>query len=75
MMIGTEYRSTHFFPTWGEFDPTLENVVALICLLVFRETNAFKIVLDDTDEKELEALKTMPTLGRTHQTRAPTRCD
>lgn len=44
-----------FVAAWKEFGLSLENVVALTCLPMFRETNAIKIILGKTDEKKLEA--------------------
>lgn len=48
---------THsFIVAWGELSPTLEVIVALTCLPMFGETDAIKIILNETDGKKLEAL-------------------
>lgn len=53
-----------FIAIWGEFGPTLKDVVALTWLPMFGEVKVIEIprdseeiVLDDTDKKKLEALK------------------
>lgn len=45
----------------GEFGPTLEDVTALTCLPMFGDTNTSRVILNETSEKNLEALN-MPIL-------------
>lgn len=45
-------KSHTFTPTWGR--PTLEDIVDLMCLPMFGESQATGIILNEKDKKKLE---------------------
>lgn len=68
-----------FIVAWGEFSPTLEDVVALSSFPIFEERRTIKlpgdpkeIALDKSDKKKLEALtKALSDSKYTNRARMP----
>lgn len=54
-MISHYSIKAHTFAQPGVNWPTLEDVVALTCLQMFRKANFIKIVLGKADEKKIDA--------------------
>lgn len=51
-----EHRDQHFIGSWGEFGPSLEDVVVLTSLLLFSEAHAITLTLDGEGQKRLDFL-------------------